>query len=142
MIHQIFIAPRCGEPMLALTAVEAITECGLRGDRHAHPAHHQAPENQLTLIELEHIQAFSQASGLALTPDQPRRNLVTLGVDLNALCGKRFRIGEVALEGLELCEPCATFASEPTLRWCGSLHTRAACAPESFTVASSGSGMP
>ncbi|TJY63292.1 MOSC domain-containing protein [Sinimarinibacterium sp. CAU 1509] len=96
--------------MVPLNEVEAIADCGLRGDSYADPSHRQTPENQLTLIELENIQAFSSASGLPLTPDEPRRNLVTVGVDLNALCGTRFRIGEVELEGLELCEPCATFA--------------------------------
>jgi MOSC domain-containing protein YiiM len=29
-------------------------------------------------------------------------------VDLNALVGRRFRLGEVELRGDRLCEPCAT----------------------------------
>jgi MOSC domain-containing protein YiiM len=29
----------------------------------------------------------------------------TRGIDLNALVGKRFRVGEVECEGIELCEP-------------------------------------
>jgi MOSC domain-containing protein YiiM len=37
-----------------------------------------------------------------------RRNLLTSDVDLAALVGRRFRIGDVEAEGLELCEPCAT----------------------------------
>lgn len=36
-----------------------------------------------------------------------RRNIVTEGVDLNALVGKRFRIGDALLEGIEPCDPCA-----------------------------------
>jgi MOSC domain-containing protein YiiM len=40
----------------------------------------------------------------------PRRNLVTRGVDLNALVGKRFYVGECELAGIELCEPCAIWA--------------------------------
>jgi MOSC domain-containing protein YiiM len=31
-------------------------------------------------------------------------------VRLNALCGKRFFVGEVLMEGFELCEPCRLFA--------------------------------
>ena len=47
---------------------------------------------------------------MVLTPEQPRRNIVTRGVNLNALCGKRFRIAAAVFEGLELCEPCSLFA--------------------------------
>jgi MOSC domain-containing protein YiiM len=39
-----------------------------------------------------------------------RRNIVTRGVRLNDLCGKRFRVGEAVFEGLELCEPCTLLA--------------------------------
>ena len=109
-IQHIFIALQRGAPMLALAEVEALAECGLAGDRYADARNRKSPDYQLTLIELENIEAFAQASGLALSPDDPRRNLVTVGIPLNPLCGKRFMVGTVELEGLELCEPCATFA--------------------------------
>lgn len=109
-VRHIFIAPERGAPMRALSEVRAITDSGLSGDRYADPKNRKSPDAQLTLIELEHIEAFAQASGLPLAADQPRRNVVTQGVDLNALCGQRFRVGEVELEGLELCEPCGLFA--------------------------------
>lgn len=96
--------------MASLTEVEALGECGLRGDRYTDARNRKSVDYQLTLIEIENIQAFAQASGLALAPHEPRRNLVTVGVRLNELCGKRFNVGEVELEGLELCEPCAAFA--------------------------------
>jgi MOSC domain-containing protein YiiM len=35
---------------------------------------------------------------------------VTRGVRLNDLVGRRFRVGEALLEGVELCEPCRLFA--------------------------------
>jgi MOSC domain-containing protein YiiM len=110
MVRHIFIAPRRGEPMLSLPAVEALADCGLRGDRYADPLNRKSPDYQITLIELEFIEAFVMASGLPLAADEPRRNIVTVGVDLNRLCGRRFYVGEVELEGLELCEPCGTFA--------------------------------
>ena len=109
-VQHIFVAPSKGEPMLALQKVEALADCGLRGDRYAEPANRKSADYQLTLIELENIEAFARASGLPLAPQEPRRNLVTVGVRLNELCAKRFIIGESELEGLELCEPCATFA--------------------------------
>lgn len=108
-IEHIFIAPHHGKPMAALAEAEAIAGCGLRGDRYAKPSE-QASDEQITLIEAEHIEGFVRMHGLTLAPDQPRRNVVTRGVDLNRLCGTRFAIGDVELEGVELCEPCGTFA--------------------------------
>ncbi len=96
--------------MLEVTQAEAIADCGLIGDRYAYPGNRRSPDYQLTLIEAENIAAFAQASGLPLAPQDPRRNVVTVGVRLNDLCGKHFRLGSAELEGLELCEPCTTFA--------------------------------
>ena len=45
-----------------------------------------------------------------MTPILLRRNLVTRGVPLNHLIGRRFRIGDVVLEGTELAEPCQYLA--------------------------------
>ena len=33
--------------------------------------------------------------------------MVTRGIDLNALVGRRFRVGDVECLGRRLCEPCA-----------------------------------
>lgn len=96
--------------MKELSHVEALTDCGLRGDRYTDPALRISPDYQITLIEIENINGFSKALGKPLAPYEPRRNLVTVGADLNSLCGKRFLVGDVELEGLELCEPCGTFA--------------------------------
>jgi MOSC domain-containing protein YiiM len=110
-IHHIFIAPARAEPMISLREVEALADRGLRGDRYAEAANRKSPDYQLTLIEVENILAFEKAFALPLAPHEPRRNLVTKGTTLNDLCGKRFRVGEVELEGLELCEPCGAFAT-------------------------------
>jgi MOSC domain-containing protein YiiM len=88
--------------MQSLERVEAVENAGLRGDRYT--------KREVSFIELENIEAFSQSTGLALTPDMPRRNIVTQGIRLNELCGKRFRIGGALFEGVELCEPCSLFA--------------------------------
>ncbi|MHB8473865.1 MAG: GNAT family N-acetyltransferase [Gammaproteobacteria bacterium] len=96
--------------MASLSEVEALSDSGLRGDRYADASLRKSPDYQVTLIEIENIEAFARASGLFLALYGPRRNLVTSGVNLNDLCSKRFFVGEVELEGLEFCEPCATFA--------------------------------
>jgi MOSC domain-containing protein YiiM len=109
-IQHIFIAPDCGGKMESVQEVQAITDCGLRGDRYAEASNRKSPDYQLTLIEYENIEAFAAASRLPLAAHEPRRNLVTVGVRLNDLCGEVFSVGNVELEGLDLCEPCAIFA--------------------------------
>jgi MOSC domain-containing protein YiiM len=55
----------------------------------------------------------------ALLPDEHRRNVVTRGIDLNALVGTEFRIGALRCRGMRLCEPCTVaqrYASRPILR--------------------------
>ncbi|HEY0914220.1 MAG TPA: MOSC domain-containing protein [Solimonas sp.] len=108
-IRHIYIAPARGAAMEEQAQAEAIAGCGLRGDRYADVANRESPDYQLTLIELENIEAYVESSGQPMALHEPRRNLVTSGVRLNELCGRRFRVGEVELEGLDLCEPCALF---------------------------------
>jgi MOSC domain-containing protein YiiM len=96
--------------MSAKQSVEALTEGGVRGDRYAEAKNRRSPDYQVTFIELEHIEAFSQTTGLPLSPDMPRRNIVTRGIRLNELRGKRFSAGGARFEGLEICEPCGLFA--------------------------------
>ena len=109
-VAHIFIAPKRGAPMVALAAVEALQGTGLAGDRYTHVASRHSEHYQVTLIEEESIEGFVRDTGLALTPPMPRRNIVTQGVRLNDLVGKRFRIGAALFEGAELCEPCTLFA--------------------------------
>src|SRR5260221_12290135 len=106
----IFVATKRVSPMSAEQSVEALTERGLTGDRYTEEKNRRSPDYQVTLIELENIEAFIQATGLPLTPDMPRRNIVTQGVRLNGLCGKRFAVGGAVFEGIMLCEPCKLFA--------------------------------
>jgi MOSC domain-containing protein YiiM len=44
---------------------------------------------------------------LGIAAEDARRNVVTRGVDLDALVGRRFRIGGVECVGRRQCEPCA-----------------------------------
>lgn len=106
-IRHIFIAAARGAPMQELADVEALAEIGLAGDRYTALKYRGSPDKQLTLIEWENILAFNEQVGATMTPDAPRRNLVTSGVRLNDLVGARFRVGPVLVQGLELCEPCS-----------------------------------
>lgn len=108
-VAHIVVASARGAPARRVDTVEALPGLGLRGDRYSEKKSRR-PADEVTLIELENIEAFTQATGLPLTPEMPRRNIVTRGVRLNELLGKRFTVGGALLEGLELCEPCKLFA--------------------------------
>jgi len=105
--HDLFVAVEAihlgKERVPELWTVESVTAVagqGLEGDRHFHPE--GAPAGQaLTLVEAENVESAG------LEPGGTRRQLTVRGVDLNALVGKRFRVGEVECVGVELCEPCS-----------------------------------
>jgi MOSC domain-containing protein YiiM len=76
---------------------------GLIGEHHARGETHR----QVTLIQAEHFPAMSAIARREVGPEQLRRNLVVSGVNLLALRDKRFRVGEVLLQGTGPCPPCA-----------------------------------
>ena len=55
----------------------------------------------------EHLPAIAALAGHALTPALLRRNVVVSGIPLSALKDRRFRIGDVVLQGTESCDPCS-----------------------------------
>jgi MOSC domain-containing protein YiiM len=109
-VRHIFVAPAKNAPAKSVPLADALAGQGLEGDRYAEARNRKAPDHEVTFIEVEAIEAFTAATNLAMTPAMPRRNVVTEGVRLNPLVGKRFRVGEAVFEGLELCEPCGKFA--------------------------------
>jgi MOSC domain-containing protein YiiM len=83
---------------------------GLEGDRYFHGRGTWSPTpgtgRHITLIESEALEALKRESGMDLAPGASRRNLVTRGVPLNHLVNRNFRVGQVVLRGMRLCEPC------------------------------------
>jgi MOSC domain-containing protein YiiM len=103
-VEGIFITPEHGELPLSVPRVTAVAGQGLEGNRYFFE---DAPSGQaITLIAAEAVEAMEKEHGIALEAAATRRNVVTRGVDVNALVGKRFRVGGVECEGVELCEPC------------------------------------
>lgn len=107
----IYIGPRKHELPQPVERVEAHAGKGLAGNRYYWDAGAAPAGNALTLIAEEALEAFNDETGIELSAQASRRNVLTRGIDLNALVGKRFRVGEVECEGVELCEPCAHLAS-------------------------------
>jgi MOSC domain-containing protein YiiM len=88
--------------------VSAVAGRGLEGDRNFFSGEGTQPEpdHELTLIATEALDALATEHEIELTAAESRRNVATRGIDLNELEGKRFRVGDVECEGIELCEPC------------------------------------
>jgi hypothetical protein len=110
-VEGLAIAPRAEAPMQLLETAQAYAGRGLHGDRYAagagtfSPRADRRPGHDLTLIAAEVLDELA-ATGHALDFAGARRNVLTRGVDVNALVGRTFRIGEVICQGRRLCEPC------------------------------------
>ncbi len=106
----IYIAERKCADLRSVEQVQALPGRGLEGDRYgAHQGSFSkpnSPDREVTLIESEALEALARECAITLAPNQARRNLLTRGVPLNHLVGQEFRVGEVVLRGLRLCEPC------------------------------------
>ena|SRR5215210_8712552 len=104
-VTAIHITRTHGELPQPVERVRAHAGKGLEGNRYFFEGGAPAG-NALTLIAVEAIAAFTEETGIPLTAQESRRNVLTEGIDLNALVGKRFQVGAVSCAGVELCEPC------------------------------------
>jgi MOSC domain-containing protein YiiM len=109
-LQAIYMGAQKRAELQRVEAVQAIAGQGLTGDRYSKqegtfskPGY---PDREITLIEIEALEALAQECSLTLEPGQARRNLITRGVPLNHLVNQEFTVGEVLLRGLRLCEPC------------------------------------
>jgi len=103
-VEWIGLRPARETAMVAVDTVHATAGGGLDGDRYKG----SSGERGVTLIQAEHLPAIAALSGLdAIAPATLRRNLVVSGIPLVALKGRRFRVGELVLEGTESCDPCS-----------------------------------
>jgi MOSC domain-containing protein YiiM len=109
-VEGIYIASDAAEPLFEVDEIKAVVGLGLEGDRYFHKrgtfSNKPKPGREVTLIEIEAIEAAQKDYGLEVSPGDARRNIVTRGVPLNHLVGRRFKIGDATLVGIRLCEPC------------------------------------
>lgn len=110
VVEAIALAPDAEAAVVLVQEATARAGGGLDGDRYGAGrgtfSNPSARGVDLTLIEAESIDALALESG-RLRYEDARRNIVTRGIDLNALVGERFAVGDVACLGQRLCEPCA-----------------------------------
>ena len=109
-VVSIHVAASAGAPMQSRQSIEAIVGRGLEGDRYLAGSGHWSSTpgvgRQVTLIEIESIEALEREKNIVISAGASRRNLVTRGVLLNHLVGREFQVGAVRLLGRRLCEPC------------------------------------
>lgn len=116
----IHIASSASEKMQELSVAELVKDKGIKGDRYYKGTgkySHIPDVRDVTLIEKEVLDALEQnqpplqENSIILKPNEHRRNLTTVGVPLNYLVGKKFKVGEVILEGGRLNFPCKYLAN-------------------------------
>ena len=109
-VEAIYLAGHATAERRPVDEAQAVAGKGLEGDRYFERVgtFGRAPEDgrDLTLIESEALEALAREHGIELAPGEDGRNVVTRGIGLNDLVGKRFRVGEAECYGDRLCDPC------------------------------------
>jgi MOSC domain-containing protein YiiM len=112
VVELIAVAPLVEAPMQLVDRARALAGRGLEGDRYADdsgtfsPRGAHRPGYELTLIAAEVVEKLT-AREATLDFASTRRNILTRGIDVNALVGRDFSLGDVRCRGLRLAEPCA-----------------------------------
>ncbi|WP_245943820.1 MOSC domain-containing protein [Acuticoccus kandeliae] len=104
------ICPRAFLPMQAQEAITLVAGRGIEGDRYMLETgfYSDKPEigRQVTLFEIETLEALKRDFDIDLAPEEHRRNVTVRGVPLNHLVGRQFRLGSTLLEATRLSFPC------------------------------------
>ena len=108
LLH-IHTSPAAGLNMESHKSASLISGSGIEGDRYQRGTGKYSDIKdirEVTLIEIETLEALKRDHDITLEPVEHRRNLTTRDVPLNHLVGKRFHVGEVVLLGGRLNTPC------------------------------------
>lgn len=107
-VEAIFLSPEHGRLPAPVESMRAHAGGGLEGNRYFWDDGGAPPGQALTLIAAEAVEAVAGEGDVSVEPPATRRNVLTRGIDVNDLVGRRFRIGDVECRGVEFCEPCST----------------------------------
>ena len=103
-VFKLGITEKNNQQIDEVKSIDVLANKGIVGDRHF--KEFNDPYNQLSLIESENIDYYNSKYGLNIPYIDFRRNIITRGIQLNSLVGKKLKIGKVDLEGIDLCRPC------------------------------------
>ena len=103
-VFKIGITDKNNKKIDEVKSIEVLENKGVVGDRHFDEFND--PYCQLSLIESENIDFYNSKYNLNIPYVDFRRNIITKGIRLNDLIGKKFLVGNVKVEGVDLCRPC------------------------------------
>ena len=103
-IIELGVAKNNNQKIEKVSKVELVAGKGIIGDRHFHEKN--SVRSQITLIESENIDYYNNKFKTNYSYLDFRRNVVTQGIELNSLVGKKISIGNIEIEGHDLCRPC------------------------------------
>ena len=103
-VFKLGITDKNNSEIKEVASIEVLANKGVVGDRHFDDFND--PYCQLSLIESENIDYYNSKYGLNIPYINFRRNIVTKGIKLNELVGKKIKVGDVSIEGIDLCRPC------------------------------------
>jgi MOSC domain-containing protein YiiM len=115
-VEAIFLAAPSEGDRVQVREATAIAGRGLEGDAYFDGPGTRRPSGRkngrdITLIEAEAIEDLAGDTGIELDYWEGRRNVLTRGIALNDLVGRRFRVGGTECVGRRLCDPCSHLQS-------------------------------
>ena len=104
IVRWIGLRPSRHATMLEPLKVKATIDNGLIGDRYSGTS----GKRHVTLIQHEHLSVIASILNIEeCKPALLRRNIVVSNLNLLALKGKKFQVGDTVLEYTGLCHPCS-----------------------------------
>ena len=92
-VYKLGISFKNNQPIKDVNSIDVLSNQGVVGDRHF--KEFNDPYNQISLIESENIDYYNIKFGLNIPYVDFRRNIITKGIQLNDLVGKKILVGNV-----------------------------------------------
>jgi len=112
VVRHLHKTPRAFLPMESFDELRLVAGKGIEGDRYmigqesGFYSHKPEEGRQITLFEVETLEALARDARITLLPEEHRRNVTVEGVPLNHLVGRKFWLGQTLLEATRLSTPC------------------------------------
>ena len=116
-VENIFVTKTRREQPQEIPIAQLEAGKGINGDRYHEraleflAAGELAPSNHISLISKEELDGFLERNEAEIEYADFRRNVLTSGIDLYELIGKKFKLGGALCQGVEDCEPCVFLAA-------------------------------
>ena len=109
IVEEIYVTAQGSAAMRRVEEVTTIEGCGIEGDRYCEGTGYWTAYGdicEVTLISSEDLDSIQNETDIRVKNGEHQRNIITRGVDLEDLRGRRFRVGETVLEYDRPRPPC------------------------------------